>query len=355
MKRRLLLIILCIAPLSAWSQVSESKLDASTIYENAVKSVALVTCGKNEKISQGSGVILRSDGIIATNFHVCGDASSARIKLRNGDIYDDVTILDSDERKDIAILKIKAVGLPALTMADSDNVKIGSTVFAIGAPLGLEGSITSGIVSSIRPVGEMFSWADGFRVIQISASVSHGSSGCPLLNESGEVIGLVFAGRQDAQNLNAAIPINYVAPLIDSKRTGRVLDHLVLRQESTASTSGSESPKLTGTVNDLAGVYIGEWASDRYPVAGNIALTVTVKDNVASVSAVFTGSEYFNKDEFTTTFTLVGAGVWKMDYKGKKTKIKGTGLFKGGQFVGDYKFRKFIWTDVGRWTLRYTR
>src|SRR5215207_2183473 len=143
----------------AW--VPNRILDASEIYERARKSVVVVKCARQDnRIVLGSGVVLRSDGVIATNFHVCGEATAAQIKLPNGDIYDDVSISDSDEQKDIAILRIKANGLPALPMGDSDKLEIGASVFAVGAPLGLEGSITSGIISSIRPVDEMFSWAE---------------------------------------------------------------------------------------------------------------------------------------------------------------------------------------------------
>jgi S1-C subfamily serine protease len=354
MKSTSLSVLLLLACFVLPAKSQSLKLDASTIFERAVKSVVVVICAKpNKKVSQGSGVILRSDGVIATNFHVCGSATSARVKLRNGDVYDDVSILDTDERKDIAILKIKATGLPTLITADSDQLKVGATVYAIGAPLGLEGSITSGIVSSIRPVSEMFSWTDGFRIIQMSASVTHGSSGCPLLNEAGEVVGLVFAGRQEGQNLNAAIPINYVSPLVKTTKEG-----VALKQPARTESENSGHVSATvvkGTIEDIAGVYVGQWASDRYDVSGTLVMTVTVTNGVAKLIAAFTGSEYLSQDELIGTFTLIGGGIWKLDYVGKKSKIKGTGLFKDGRFVGDYKFKKFIWTDVGRWVLDVTR
>jgi S1-C subfamily serine protease len=356
MRYRITLLVLVVGSLtvSLRSQATVAKLDAATIYERAVKSVVLVMCSKSDgSVSQGSGVVLRKDGVIATNFHVCGDAVGGRVKLNNGDIYDDVSILDSDERKDVCILKIKAMNIPALTMSDSDQLKIGSNVYAIGAPLGLEGSITSGIISSIRPVNEMFSWADGFRIFQISVSVTHGSSGCPLVNEFGEVVGLVFAGRQEGQNLNAAIPINYVSPLVNSSKEARALKQL--GNVETRNTSYSSQPPKKDSIEDLAGVYVGQWASDRYNVSGNLAMTLNFANGVPRITAVFTGSEYLNQDELEGTFTPMGAGVWKMDYVGKKSKIKGTGLFKNGRFVGDYKFKKFIWTDVGRWLLDRSR
>lgn len=324
---------------------ASTKLDASAIYEKTAPSVVFITCvdGKGQ-VSSGSGVILRADGIIATNYHVISDAVAAKVQLSNSDIYDDVSILDTDERKDIAILKIKAVNLPVLSVADSDIIKIGATVYAIGSPRGLTGSLSSGIVSSLRPASELSSELSGFRIIQFTAPISPGSSGGALLDETGKLLGLVFAFRPGGQNLNAAIPVNYVAPLAaNAKNDGRNLRKMPDIKESSA---------VTGNTSDsLEGVYTGVWSSNEYNVSGTIVMTITKVDGQYQAKAVFTGSEYFNEDTFIATFTELGGGVWKMDYKGKKSKITGTGLFKGGRFVGDYKFKKFIWVDRGKWIL----
>ncbi|MFN0107398.1 MAG: S1C family serine protease [Blastocatellia bacterium] len=209
-------------------QNASAKMDAPTLYEKSVISVVLITSiDKMDNLGQGSGVIVRSDGIIATNFHVIKDAVSARVQLRNGDIYDDVSIIDVDERKDIAILKIKAVNLPALSFADSDKLKVGSSVFAVGAPRGLEGSLSSGIISSVRTGSEVSPKFEGFRVIQFTAPISPGSSGGPLIDEYGKVVGIVFAFRVDAQNLNLAIPSNYISGMVtqansEGRRLGKM-------------------------------------------------------------------------------------------------------------------------------------
>ncbi len=328
----------------------KTEVSASTIYEKSLPSVVLVLCSKSDNsYSQGSGVILRNDGVIATNYHVCGDAKSARVKLQNGDIYDDVSILDTDERKDIAILKIKAINLPVLAASDSDLLKIGANVYAIGAPKGLEGSITSGIISSIRAATEVSSELSGFRVIQFTAPISPGSSGSPLLDESGKVIGLAFASRVDGQSLNIAIPINYITPLVtNAKSDGRILGKF-----SAQESQQPKSPK-TSTLDDIAGTYTGGWESNTYPVSGAIVLTVKAINGTLQLQAVFTGSEYLSEDTLETKTTPLSEGIWKIEYKGKKSKIKGTGLFKNGQFIGDYKFRKFIWTDTGQWLLSKT-
>ena len=78
-------------------------------------------------------------------------------------------------------------------------------------------------------------------------------------------------------------------------------------------------------------------------------MTVTKVNDVYQAHVAFTGSEYLSQETLVATFTEIGDGVWRMDYKGKKAKINGTGLFRGGNFIGDYKFKKFIWIDRGKW------
>jgi S1-C subfamily serine protease len=293
-------------------------------------------------------VILSSNGIIATNYHVIKGAVSSRVKLQNGDIYDDVLVLDTDERKDIAIIKIKASNLPYLIAGNSDSLKIGANVYAIGAPRRLQGSISAGIVSGIRASTEIDPALIGFRIIQFTAPVSSGSSGGALLTEDGKLIGLVFASREGGQNLNLAIPINYVSPLAANPHsTGKALAKLSVTEKK------SVEPKAE-SVEDIAGVYAGGWASNDYNVSGAIILTITIVNGVANARADFTGSEYFSGDVLEITFTKLGTGIWKMDYKGKKSKIKGTGIFKDNKFIGDYKFRKLLWTDTGKWVLNKT-
>jgi serine protease Do len=332
----------------ASAQVSQTsiKLEASSLYDKAAPSVVVITSADtNGQVSQGSGVILRSDGVIATNLHVVADAVSAKIQLANGDIYDDVTVIDTDERRDVAILKVKAINLPALTLADSDSVKIGATVYVIGAPRGLTGSLSSGIVSSLRAASEVSPTLTGFRVIQFTAPISPGSSGGALLDESGRLLGLVFASRVDGQSINLAIPANYVAPLVaNAKNEGLALKRM-------PNLESSPKPTTSGTINDIAGTYTGAWRSDKYSDAyGDVILTISVVNGQVQAHVVLTGSDLFKQDTLITRLTPRG-GVWQMDYKSKNGKIDGTGLFRGGTFVGDYHFHKFLWFDNGKWRL----
>lgn len=183
----------------------------------------------------------------------------------------------------------------------------------------------------------------GFRVIQFTAPISPGSSGGPLFDDSGRLLGLVFASRVDGQNINLAIPANYVAPLVENaKNEGRALKRMP-NLESSKSKSG--------TINDIAGTYTGEWRSDKYSDAyGSVVLTISVVNGQVQAQVVLTGSDLFKQDTLINRLTPRG-GVWQMDYKSKNGKIDGTGLFRGGTFVGDYHFHKFLWFDNGKWRL----
>jgi S1-C subfamily serine protease len=160
--------------------------------------------------SLGSGFVVSPSGVIVTNNHVIApDAGAVKliIKLPRGDVYTDVRVIYTEARRDFAVLSIKALGLPTLKVGDSDTVEVGDQIVAIGNPQGLELTFTSGIVESVR-----LDPSQGYRFIQHQAPISHGSSGGPLLNIKGEVIGINTFTIKDAQNLNGAIPINYVKP-----------------------------------------------------------------------------------------------------------------------------------------------
>jgi S1-C subfamily serine protease len=170
--------------------------------------VEIMTADQTGKpLGNGSGFIVRADGILLTNHHVIDGASTASVTLANGDIYDDITVLDSDKRRDLALIKIKALNLPVSQIGDSDALEIGQHVIAIGNPEGLARSVSDGIISAFRQ-------GDGFRVIQTTAPISHGSSGGPLMNDSGQVIGITYAALMEGQNLNLAVPINYVKAML---------------------------------------------------------------------------------------------------------------------------------------------
>jgi S1-C subfamily serine protease len=173
---------------------------------------------------QGSGFIIDRDGHVLTNYHVIADARQVEITLHNRKKYR-ATVVGSDRSHDLAIVQIKAPDVTPMTLGDSRNLQVGQKVYAIGNPFGLAGTLTSGIVSSIRSVQE----PDGVTIdeaIQTDAAINPGNSGGPLLNSHGEVIGIntmiASAAGQNA-GIGFAIPINTAKAVLNDLLTlGRV-------------------------------------------------------------------------------------------------------------------------------------
>lgn len=174
----------------------------------ATPAVVLVDTRTPSGTRQGSGFLVTSDGRILTNHHVIRDARSLTVKLASGDIYDQVSLLAADERRDLAVLQISGFDLPVLPLGNSDSVRIGAPVVLIGSPLGLENTVSTGIVSGRRQEER------GYQLLQISAPASVGSSGGPVLSNTGEVIGIAVSQMRSGQNLNFALPINYARGLL---------------------------------------------------------------------------------------------------------------------------------------------
>ena len=220
------------------SQVSLKTVDGKTemsdaeVYAANINSVVSInttgTAGTNifgqpvQTASSGSGFILTKDGYIVTNHHVIADADSVKVTLYSGDTYD-ATVVGSDEDYDIAVLKIDAQDLQAVTLGDSSKLNVGDRVLAIGNPLGeLTFSMSGGMVSSVNRTINV----DGtpFNMIQTDTSINPGNSGGPLLNSYGEVVGIVSAkyssySNESVEGLGFAIPINDVWAMIEDIMT----------------------------------------------------------------------------------------------------------------------------------------
>jgi len=173
---------------------------------------------------QGSGFIIDHDGHILTNYHVIAEARQVEVTLHNRKKYR-ATVVGTDRSHDLAIIQIKAPELAPMTLGDSKNLQVGQKVYAIGNPFGLSGTLTSGLVSSIRSVQEP-EGATIDEAIQTDAAINPGNSGGPLLNSRGEVIGInTMIASNSGQNagIGFAIPINTAkAVLNDLVTLGRV-------------------------------------------------------------------------------------------------------------------------------------
>jgi serine protease Do len=186
----------------------------------AVVNVVAEHAGGQE--AEGTGFIVRRDGIVVTNFHVVEGAGALTVITEDGQRYRARGIGGLDSA-DLAVLKIQADDLPAVPLGDSSELDLGQPVVAMGFALGLEGgpSVTSGIVSALNRTIEAGGQAAASRtyegVIQTDAAINPGNSGGPLVNLSGEVVGINTAGVQagQAENIGFAIAINRARPIIE--------------------------------------------------------------------------------------------------------------------------------------------
>lgn len=215
--------------------------------------------------ASGSGIIISKDGYIVTNNHVIdtsssssysyyniSEATSVKVKLYNDDTVYDAKIVGKDAKTDLAVLKIEATDLTPAEFANSDDVKIGEFVMAVGNPLGLENSITDGIVSAVN---RQVSSSDGtsYTCIQTNAAINSGNSGGALVNSEGKVIGIntLKLSGSDIEGIGFAIPINSTLTIIDE-----LIDHnKVLRPYIGISTQDID--EATAKRNNLVvGVYV---------------------------------------------------------------------------------------------------
>src|SRR5579885_2319892 len=185
---------------------------ARTVEEVAAaarKTVVVVTVtGRDAKRKGlGTGFVLSADGLIATNFHVIDEGRPIAVELADGKRHDVTAVVAADRNLDLAVLRIDAKGLTPLELGDSDKLKDGQPVVAVGNPLGLRHSVVSGVVSGRREI-------DGRPMIQVAIPLERGNSGGPLLDLQGRVQGVLTIKSLVTANLGFAVPANALKPLL---------------------------------------------------------------------------------------------------------------------------------------------
>jgi S1-C subfamily serine protease len=196
------------------------------VYRKAIPSVVNITSktvaydffyGPVPQEGQGSGFIIDKEGHVLTNYHVVGDSAQVEVTLHNKKTYK-ATVIGRDRGHDLAVVKIDAPGVVPAVLGDSKNLQVGQKTFAIGNPFGLAGTMTRGIISSLRPIR---SPEGGYieEAIQTDAAINPGNSGGPLLNSHGEVIGInsliATGGSNQSAGIGFAIPINVAKAVLN--------------------------------------------------------------------------------------------------------------------------------------------
>ena len=188
-----------------------TELSSEELIARVTPSVAVVLTGVGAGRLSGvaSAVIVRSDGVLLTAYHVIKDAREVQVRLKTGEIYDRVELLAVDERRDVAAIRIPAANLPALAIAPLDAARLGEPLSVVSNPSGLTWSASTGVLSAVRPVEEVAQTHSGYRVLQFTAPVSPGSSGGAVVDSQGRVLGIVVFSAK-GQALNFAVPIDAV-------------------------------------------------------------------------------------------------------------------------------------------------
>jgi S1-C subfamily serine protease len=186
--------------------------DTKAIFEHTKAATVIVLSGEGggrlEAIA--TGILISKDGVILTALHAVKGAAEVQVRMANGDVFDRVELLGTDERRDVAALKISAGALPALATGNTAGAAQGDTVYAVTNAGGLAWSATEGILSAIRPAEEVAGAGSGFRLLQFTAPVAPGSSGGALVDRSGALIGIITGGNGPAA---FAVPIENVLGL----------------------------------------------------------------------------------------------------------------------------------------------
>lgn len=204
------------------SQREGEAMDAVEIYEKCVPSVVSIQADGEEEYSTGTGVVMSQDGYILTNAHVVADSLRMSVLLSDGRVME-ARLVGADAGEDLAVLKVEASGLTPAEFGDSDRLRCGEMVVAIGDPLGYRTSITQGIISALNRTVPV----DGveLQVIQTSAPINFGNSGGALINDRGQVVGIttlkVMAQDSTVEGLGFAIPIQKVKEVADWLIAGR--------------------------------------------------------------------------------------------------------------------------------------
>lgn len=210
---------------------------------------------------QGSGFIIDRSGVILTNSHVVNGADKVTVTLKDGRIFEG-KVRGADAVTDLAVVKIDGTNLPVASLGNSDQIQVGDWAIAVGNPLGLDNTVTLGIISTLKRSSAQVGIPDKrLDFIQTDAAINPGNSGGPLVNDQGEVIGINTAIRADAMGIGFAIPINKAKAIKDQLAKGEHIIHPYLGVQMTLLTpelakQNNSDPNSAFMVPEVNGVIV---------------------------------------------------------------------------------------------------
>jgi hypothetical protein len=293
-------------PPLAFIALGQVPLTTAQIAKRVSPSVVVIQGKTDSGNVLGSGFIVSKDGRVVTNLHVIRDMKTASVQLANGEVFDSVSVRAVDERRDLAVVQIAGFNLPALELGNSDALVVGEPLVIVGSPRGLEGTVTAGILSSVRDSGE------GFKVLQTDAAVNPGNSGGPLVNNEGQVVGVVSFKLLAAEGLNFAIPANYVRGLLNNLHEPMSLEQM--RASLSAKRAAGEhsgGPSLRETLDWLKeklpiGVVHFSWIEngDQWNYVSRSKAWDLESCSITVGTEITTGTNQYNPPPGTTRYTI---------------------------------------------------
>lgn len=298
---------------------------------------------KNGDLLSGTGFFVDSSGVVATNFHVIQNAGRVTAKLSNGVTIYCKGVLTLDQKKDLALLQFSGKDFPALSLASPENIKQGESIAIIGSPLGLEQTISNGIVSAKR-------YEDEWEQIQFTAPISRGSSGSPVVDMQGNVIGVATFIRTNGQSLNFATSVKHLLPLVSAIKNLEPVSFSEALPESIDQKKSVQKKVDVDTEDNNEDEKIINRLSDKLKVFWNGYWSATQKSdaqNFASYFAVLSDYQY-KKSGYATREEIASSALdlyvkfpkrkyLLKDYP-KLVKIKGKPSMMGFDFSYVYEY-----------------
>lgn len=282
---------------------------------------------EKQRVGSGSGFFVSADGLIVTNKHVVADERAEYTVISGDGTEYPAKVLARDPSNDIAVIKIEGTNFPVLTLGDSDTIRVGETIIAIGNPLGeFENSVSRGIISGLKRSLDAGSGRGDSEhlsnIIQIDAAINPGNSGGPLFNLSGEVIGVNVAMALGAENIGFSLPINQVKRIVEQVRTTGKLSFPYLGVRSV--TLNDELQKKTSLPYNYGALVLrGDTFTDFAVVPGSPADKAGIMEN--DIILEINGERVDEKNSLISYMAKYAVGdevTVKIWHKGEEKEIK---------------------------------